>query len=68
VIDKTELDYILNMDHELGYKLLWTFTETLSKHLRETNAKMAGFLVLSAGFYFFPLSAPAPSGIVSSPQ
>src|SRR3990172_3850005 len=32
-IDKTELDYILNMDHELGYKLLWKFTETLSKRL-----------------------------------
>jgi CRP-like cAMP-binding protein len=49
-IDKTELDYILNMDHELGYKLLWKFTETLSKRLRETNEKMAGFLVLSGGF------------------
>jgi len=49
-IDKTELDYILNMDHELGYKLLWTFTETLSKRLRETNEKMAGFLALSGGF------------------
>jgi CRP-like cAMP-binding protein len=49
-IDKTELDYVLNMDHELGYKLLWTFTETLSKRLRETNEKMAGFLALSCGF------------------
>ena len=49
-IDKTELDYVLNMDHELGYKLLWTFTETLSKRLRETNEKMAGFLALSVGF------------------
>jgi len=49
-IDKAELDYILNMDHELGYKLLWTFTETLSKRLRETNEKMAGFLALSGGF------------------
>ena len=49
-IDKTELDYVLNMDHELGYKLLWTFTETLSKRLRETNEKMAGFLALSGGF------------------
>ncbi|MCK9420134.1 MAG: cyclic nucleotide-binding domain-containing protein [Nitrospirae bacterium] len=49
-IDKTELDYILNMDHELGYKLLWKFTETLSKRLRETNEKMAGFLAMSGGF------------------
>ncbi len=49
-IDKTELDYLLNMDHELGYKLLWKFTETLSKRLRETNEKMAGFLTLSGGF------------------
>jgi CRP/FNR family cyclic AMP-dependent transcriptional regulator len=49
-IGKVELDYILNMDHELGYKLLWTFTESLSKRLRETNEKMAGFLALSGGF------------------
>jgi CRP/FNR family transcriptional regulator, cyclic AMP receptor protein len=49
-IDKIELDYILNMDHELGYKLLWKFTETLSKRLRETNEKMAGFLAMSGGF------------------
>lgn len=40
----------MNMDHELGYKLLGKFTETLSKRLRETNEKMAGFLALSAGF------------------
>jgi CRP/FNR family cyclic AMP-dependent transcriptional regulator len=50
VIDKIELDYILNMDHELGYKLLWKFTETLSRRLRETNEKIAGFLALSGGF------------------
>jgi CRP-like cAMP-binding protein len=49
-IDKTDLDNILAMDHELGYKLLWTFTKTLSKRLRETNEKMAGFLALSGGF------------------
>ncbi len=49
-IDKIELDYVLNMDHELGYKLLWKFTETLSKRLRETNEKMAGFLTMSGGF------------------
>jgi CRP/FNR family transcriptional regulator, cyclic AMP receptor protein len=49
-IDKTELDYSMNMDHELGYKLLWKFTETLSKRLRETNEKMAAFLALSGGF------------------
>jgi CRP-like cAMP-binding protein len=46
-IDKMELDYIMKMDHELGYELLWKFTETLSKRLRETNEKMAGFLALS---------------------
>lgn len=49
-INKTDLDNILNADHELGYKLLWTFTKTLSKRLRETNEKMAGFLALSGGF------------------
>lgn len=49
-IDKMELDKILIMDRELGYKLLWAFTRTLSKRLRETNDKMAGFLAMSGGF------------------
>ena len=49
-INKTDLDKILIMDRELGYKLLWTFTKTLSKRLRETNEKMASFLALSGGF------------------
>jgi CRP/FNR family cyclic AMP-dependent transcriptional regulator len=49
-INKTDLDKVLIADRELGYKLLWTFTRTLSKRLRETNEKMAGFLALSGGF------------------
>jgi CRP/FNR family cyclic AMP-dependent transcriptional regulator len=49
-ISKTDLDRILIMDRELGYKLLWAFTKTLSKRLRETNEKMAGFLAMSGGF------------------
>jgi CRP-like cAMP-binding protein len=49
-INKTDLDNILIMDNELGFKLLWTFTKTLSKRLRETNEKIAGFLALSGGF------------------
>ena len=49
-IDKTDLDKILIMDRELGYKLLWAFTRTLSRRLRETNEKMAGFLAMSGGF------------------
>src|SRR5512147_2776178 len=49
-IDKADLDHILIADRDLGYKLLWSFTRTLSKRLRETNEKMAGFLVLSGGF------------------
>ena len=49
-ISKTELDKILIMDRELGYKLLWAFTKTLSKRLRETNEKLAGFLAMSGGF------------------
>ena len=49
-ISKTELDKILIMDREVGYKLLWAFTKTLSKRLRETNEKLAGFLALSGGF------------------
>ncbi len=49
-ISKTDLDQILSSDHELGYKLLWTFTKTLSRRLRETNDKIAGFLAMSGGF------------------
>jgi CRP/FNR family cyclic AMP-dependent transcriptional regulator len=49
-INKTDLDRILISDRELGYKLLWTFTRTLSKRLRETNEKLAGFLTMSGGF------------------
>jgi CRP/FNR family cyclic AMP-dependent transcriptional regulator len=68
-IDKTELDYLMNMDHELGYKLLWKFTETLSKRLRETNEKNGGFSGPERRvLVFFPLSVLWPGGIVSSPQ
>ncbi|MGE5808768.1 MAG: cyclic nucleotide-binding domain-containing protein [Nitrospirota bacterium] len=49
-IGKADLDNVLITDRDLGYKLLWSFTRTLSKRLRETNEKMAGFLVLSGGF------------------
>jgi CRP/FNR family transcriptional regulator, cyclic AMP receptor protein len=49
-ITKADLDKMLIMDRELGYKLLWAFTKTLSKRLRETNEKMAGFLAMSGGF------------------
>ncbi len=49
-INKPDLDKILIMDRELGYKLLWAFTRTLSRRLRETNEKMAGFLAMSGGF------------------
>ncbi|HEY6010744.1 MAG TPA: cyclic nucleotide-binding domain-containing protein [Nitrospirota bacterium] len=49
-INKADLNKIMIADRELGYKLLWAFTRTLSKRLRETNEKMAGFLALSGGF------------------
>lgn len=49
-INKSDLDKVLIEDKELGYKLLWTFTRTLSKRLRETNEKMASFLAMSGGF------------------
>lgn len=49
-ITKTDLEEILIMDRELGNKLLWAFTKTLSKRLRESNEKMAGFLAISGGF------------------
>jgi CRP-like cAMP-binding protein len=49
-ISKTDLDTVLIRDREMGYKLLWVFTRTLSRRLREMNEKMAGFLTLSGGF------------------
>ena len=49
-INKTEMDKILILDRELGYKLLWMFTKTLSKRLRETNDRLVGFLAMSSGF------------------
>jgi len=49
-INKSDLDKVLIMDRDLGYKLLWVFTKTLSKRLRETNEKLAGFLAMSGGF------------------
>jgi hypothetical protein len=47
VTTKTGLDNVLIMGRELEYKLLWVFSKTLSKRLRETNEKMAGFLTIS---------------------
>lgn len=49
-ICKSDLDKVLTTDRELGYKLLWAFTRTLSKRLREMNEKMASFLAMSGGF------------------
>ena len=49
-INKADLDKVLIMDRDLGYKLLWAFTKTLSKRLRETNEKLAGFVAMSGGF------------------
>jgi CRP/FNR family transcriptional regulator, cyclic AMP receptor protein len=49
-INKADLDDVLSSDRDLGYKLLWGFTKTLSKRLRETNEKLASFLAMSGGF------------------
>lgn len=49
-INKTDLDKVLILDRDLGYKLLWAFTRTLSRRLRETNEKLASFLTMSGGF------------------
>lgn len=49
-LSKSDLDKVLIADREMGYKLLWVFTKTLSRRLRETNEKMAGFLAMSSGF------------------
>ncbi len=49
-ISKANLDRLLDSDRELGYRILWAFTKTLSRRLRETNDKLASFLALSGGF------------------
>lgn len=49
-INQVDLEKLLIEDRELGYKLFWTFTKTLSKRLRETNEKIASFLAMSGGF------------------
>src|SRR5512136_3027769 len=49
-VTKEDLDKVLVRDREMGYKLLWVFTQTLSRRLREMNEKMAGFLTMSGGF------------------
>ena len=49
-INQADLEKLLIEDRELGYKLFWTFTKTLSKRLRETNEKLASFLAMSGGF------------------
>ena len=49
-VKKEDLDKVLIRDREMGYKLLWVFTQTLSRRLREMNEKMAGFLTMSGGF------------------
>ncbi len=49
-INKADLDRILINERDLGYKLLWTFTRTLSNRLREANEKMASLLAMSGGF------------------
>jgi CRP/FNR family transcriptional regulator, cyclic AMP receptor protein len=41
-INKADLDKVLIMDRELGYKILWAFTKT--------NEKLASFLAMSGGF------------------
>jgi hypothetical protein len=54
-IAKSDLDKILIMDRDLRYKLLWAFTKTLSKRLRETSEKMAGFPRYQEGFNVFSI-------------
>ena len=49
-ITKAGLDAVLIRDREMGYKLLWVFTQTLARRLRETNEKMAGFLAMTGKF------------------
>jgi CRP-like cAMP-binding protein len=49
VIRREELDQLMFVDKDLAYDLLWTFVRTLSARLRETNEKLA-FFVMAGGF------------------
>ncbi len=59
VLNRTDLDRILITGREMGYKLLWTFTKTLSRCLRETNEKMAASSPCREGSDFFHCPASA---------
>jgi CRP-like cAMP-binding protein len=49
VIRREQLDQLMFVDKDLAYDLLWTFVRTLSARLRETNEKLA-FFVMAGGF------------------
>lgn len=50
VVRKEDLDRLMTEDRDIGYKLLRTFCETLSKRLRDMNNKMTQFLAMTATF------------------
>jgi len=50
VIERDDFEKLLKHDKEIAYKLLWTLLRTLSKRLRETNAKIMGFFAMTGPF------------------
>lgn len=49
-ISSSEFESLLFLDKELAHQVLWAFTRTLSKRLRETNNKIKSFFAMSGGF------------------
>ncbi len=49
VIDKDDFERLLHDNHDLAYRLLWTFVKTLSVRLRETNEKIKSFFAMTGG-------------------
>ena len=48
-MDKEDFEDLLHDDHDIAYKLLWTFVRTLSRRLRDTNEKIKGFFAMTGG-------------------
>lgn len=49
VMDKSDLERLMDEDRELGTKLLWAFCRTLTRRLRDTNEKISSFIAMTVG-------------------
>lgn len=50
VLEKGDFENLLFLNKDLAYTVLWAFTRTLSKRLREMNEKVGSLLAMKGGF------------------